>query len=259
MLAYFPSVNIRFMICLQDYLKEEFEIRRGKNSQYSLRAFARDLKIGISTLSKLFSGKAQPSLSLQKTIVSGLNIEPQTLQKIFSSHPEYYKEINFTELTKLPHSLILQDCLIEIISHQTLTASEISSYLETDPIIIGEIIDQLLDVRMIEETDQGYRAVSVNTTSIIDDQLTTDELKQYQKDLLKISANSINQTTIEKRNHTSLIFALDEEQINEIKEEITTFRRRINKIAHQSNKNSKSNLYAMQMSLFPMTFNKEDN
>lgn len=247
------------MICLQDYLRKEFEIRKGKNSQYSLRAFARDLKIGISTLSKLFSGKTQPSLPLLKTIISGLKIEQQTLQQIFSSHPEYYKEINLSEVNKFPHSLILQDCVLEIISHQTLTTDEISNQLNTDPFIIGEIIDQLLDVQLIEESGQGYRASSINTTSISDDEATTEELKQYQKDLLNISANAIDQTIIDKRNHTSIIFALDEEQINEVKEEIKIFRRKINKISLQSNKNNKSKLYAMQASFFPIEFNREDN
>jgi len=41
----------------RDYLKRELEVRMSRNSSYSLRAFARDLKMGHARLSELLSGK----------------------------------------------------------------------------------------------------------------------------------------------------------------------------------------------------------
>lgn len=45
-----------------------------RNPRYSLRAFARDLKVDPSFLSRLMSGKAEPSVNLTSKIVQRMNL-----------------------------------------------------------------------------------------------------------------------------------------------------------------------------------------
>ena len=66
-----------------EYLKDEFEMRIEKNSQYSLRAFARWLTVDPSFLSKVFSRQKVLSLEVADKIVKKLAPEERDIRDKF--------------------------------------------------------------------------------------------------------------------------------------------------------------------------------
>ena len=50
-------------------LKQVFQERRGRNPRYSLRSYARDLDLGVATLSQVLSGKRHLSVKNAKKVV----------------------------------------------------------------------------------------------------------------------------------------------------------------------------------------------
>lgn len=58
----------------RNYLKEELQRRKSKNSRYSLRAFAKSLAIDNGQLSKIISGKALLSVDLADNISKKLKL-----------------------------------------------------------------------------------------------------------------------------------------------------------------------------------------
>lgn len=59
------------------YLQKEYERRRRKNENYSLRAFARNLGIGSSDLSKIMSGRRAVTTAMIKRL-SRRSVSPYT-------------------------------------------------------------------------------------------------------------------------------------------------------------------------------------
>src|SRR3989339_1330994 len=57
-------------------LKEVFTQRQKANAHYSLRAYARDLKVHPSTLSLILKEKRRLPLKNLKTVMTGLNLSP---------------------------------------------------------------------------------------------------------------------------------------------------------------------------------------
>lgn len=57
-----------------DWLREDFEARKRKNSAYSMRAYARDLKVSQSILSLILNGKRGIGLNLAERLSETLNL-----------------------------------------------------------------------------------------------------------------------------------------------------------------------------------------
>jgi transcriptional regulator with XRE-family HTH domain len=64
------------------FINEELELRKLRNANYSLRAFARDLGVGASTLSSTLRNDINPSLKLIADILEKLNTSPEIATKI---------------------------------------------------------------------------------------------------------------------------------------------------------------------------------
>jgi hypothetical protein len=66
-----------------DWLKAEYLRRQGKNPQYSLRAFARHLRVPVGSLSELFSKKREMTLKLGQRIAENL-VLPENESKMLA-------------------------------------------------------------------------------------------------------------------------------------------------------------------------------
>jgi transcriptional regulator with XRE-family HTH domain len=60
-------------------LRTELEDRRTRNPRYSLRAFARDLRVHHGTLSKIVSGRRPPSPALLRALSPKVGLHPEPL------------------------------------------------------------------------------------------------------------------------------------------------------------------------------------
>lgn len=74
------EVNLKYR--LENIIKEQLDLRKQKNKNYSLRALARDIKVSPSTLSKIINGKYEISDKMLENIIDNLNIHPEKKQKI---------------------------------------------------------------------------------------------------------------------------------------------------------------------------------
>jgi transcriptional regulator with XRE-family HTH domain len=70
---------------LIELLKNEFQQRKDRNAQYSLRAFAKSLKIHSSTLSVILNGKRKISAKQAEKILRELNIDQIQKKEILLS------------------------------------------------------------------------------------------------------------------------------------------------------------------------------
>lgn len=76
----------------RDYLKNELDRRMTLKPSYSMRAFARDIKVPVSRLSELLSGKAGISLSRVEIIIGCL--------KLSEGEAQFVKDIALLEFSR---------------------------------------------------------------------------------------------------------------------------------------------------------------
>jgi plasmid maintenance system antidote protein VapI len=70
------------------FLAEELELRKKKNSRYSLRAFARFLGIDAAALSRILNGKQELSIPLGIQVVRKLKLSPEQARPLLASIAE---------------------------------------------------------------------------------------------------------------------------------------------------------------------------
>jgi transcriptional regulator with XRE-family HTH domain len=73
------------------YLRQELERRKSKNARYSLRAFAKSLKIDNGQLSKIIAGKALLSVDLADQLAKKLKLTGDERKEFLVSAAEEQK------------------------------------------------------------------------------------------------------------------------------------------------------------------------
>ena len=103
------------------WLLDEFEKRKKRNSAYSLRAFAKNIKVSPGLLSKIFRGKSQMTPETALKIIENLNINHKQKEKLLT----HYKEL------KRKNALIKKR-LINILKEGDHPESQRVKYLNTE-------------------------------------------------------------------------------------------------------------------------------
>lgn len=245
---------------LRTYLEIELARRKEKNPSYSLRAFAKALSIGDGTLSKILSGKSDPTLNTKEKILNSLNISEELRKRILGADHRFFLEsLDIDGDSKIVgQRLFLNDLIFELTNLRPHASEElykkIDSIYPVDLEFFNEIIDYLKEKKIIDTNPDGdlfchYK----NISSLPDENITSNALKVYQDTLLEFSKLALRKLTTEQRSHTSMIFNLPKDQLQEIKNETREFRRRVNEIAQDKKNQSPedSDLYALQISFFP--------
>ncbi len=103
-----------------EWLQREYLKRRSRNQNYSIRAFAKYLKLEPSTVSQFLSGKRRPSLKFVKKLFIQLEISPLERETVEGSlkksdqalpKPENYQMVAldaFTVIADWYHYAILE-------------------------------------------------------------------------------------------------------------------------------------------------------
>lgn len=109
---------------LIDFLIKEFKKRKNKNKAYSMRAFAKSLKMDSSTLTQILSGKRKLSFVTAKKIVQLLSLDKATQNILLLSYDDLNKKFLCEEDFFVPN----EELSTELMSHWEYYT--ILSYLE---------------------------------------------------------------------------------------------------------------------------------
>ncbi len=259
------------MNVLSQYLNDELEYRQEKNPAYSLRSFARDLSIDHSALSKIISGKRIPDIANIKSLLSKIDATEKTIQMItemiskekniknfkIRKPQNVYKEVSQTVFNVISNPN--HYALLELLKTHNFTFSHefISHRLNIEQEEVEVIIKNLEELKMIRiENNEISDLTDGFSTHEIDLSKTSKANKDYQIELLNRSIDTLRYNSIEERSHSAIVFATNKEKIYEAKGIIKKFRQSLCDFLEDTDK--KTNVYALQVSLFPLT-ESEDN
>ncbi|MCH2533521.1 MAG: TIGR02147 family protein [Bdellovibrionales bacterium] len=232
-------------------LVAEFEKRREHNPQYSLRSFSRTIGINDSTLSQIMRGKRKITDKTFNHIAAALNLDIEQITKINELKIKYLDTKKAKALSHWKYDAILE----YIEAHPTADINTLSQAFNLHTLEVQSAISLLQELGFLSYDTVPKNLLGASST-ISDPKVKCLAGQQYQKSLLEKSKQSIDKISKENRDHTSIIIGISDEDLKEVRQIIAEARKKIMKTINNS-ESKKSNVYAMQFSVFPLN-NKGD-
>lgn len=244
----------------KNILSRELEERTKKNSGYSLRAFARDLGIDPSNMSKILSGKIRPYPKTKERILLEIGVSVKDISKIIKNkndipHYKEFKQLNvekFEAIAEWHHDAILE---LTKLSFFRGNYKWIAQTLGITQIKVKLAVERLIKLEYLEILDENHWVDKLGgITTNMDVNYTNQALKKRQLSVLQQSIEAVKSTNIKKRDHTSTMLAIDEEDIPYVKSEVKNFRKRMTQYLER-NDVVPSQVYQLHIGFYPLSNN----
>jgi uncharacterized protein (TIGR02147 family) len=255
------------------FLTEEFEIRCKRNSSYSLRAFARDLELSHSSLSRVMNSTQGLSATKAKqlTVLLKLNADESAyfvslVETECARSPaarevakQKLKEITPVSALSLEHFKTISDwhhfAIIELtgVNDFQSNASWIAKRLGIPLKEAKSALDRLFALNMIE-IDADGRYQKVIAFQATPSGIPSRSLKKRHQQILKKAETALFEQSVDEREFASITFSMNSETLGWAKEEMKKFRRSLaRRLTEQPNKDR---LYELSMQLFALDVKK---
>lgn len=235
----------------RDYLSDHFESLQRKNPNFSLRAFAKKLKMNPGALSLLLNGKRRFTDKMIERICDELCLSPTERRKIFSP----YKDEKQAE--------ILEQSLFESLSnwaHDAFLSLVQTKEFRNDPIWIAnklgvsqrelqKVIQNLMNLGLLK-VDEGKYVPATPGTQVFVESNTTSALKKLQLDANALSRLALENEPVDRRYHGTNTLTVDPDKIDEAKAYIREFRNRF--CTSNDWKGRRARVYQLNVSFYPI-------
>jgi uncharacterized protein (TIGR02147 family) len=241
---------------IRTQLNHSFISKCEANPNYSLRAYARDLKIDPTLLSRLMKGQRSISKKMLNRLIVELDI-PLNKTNLFTSMnigPMKGKRLidgTFNPISKWYFFVILDLFLLpDFKSNAKWIAKKINlSLSETNA-----AIQVLSDMGHINTSTCPWTVNSQNT-AWTNFTTTSREKMNYQKQLLDKAREAIDSVNFDRRENASLTLAASSKLIPEIKRRIQNFKNELREYIESQEKYD--DVYQIVISYFPLTKNEK--
>jgi len=242
-------------------LHQELADRCKRNPSYSLRAFAAQLEIDASTLSKILKGKRPLGPQLVQKLGSsiGLNTkEISVFSKIAdkkedkSAEQMTFEQITYDRFAVISdwyHFAILE--LMQVNGFRTEPAW-IAKALGMERAEVTAAIERLQRVGLLKVQNDGtWNDISGgNTTSIGPDMMSTAH-RRLQQQFLEKASESLVKVPLQERDHSTMTMAVDRSRLPAAREKIKRFRRSLAKFLTEGD--VRDEVLNLNIALFPIT------
>jgi uncharacterized protein (TIGR02147 family) len=246
------------------FLQHELTRRISANPRYSLRAFAKALRISPAMLSLVLARKQSLSQKSVDKISKVVPMSPGQLGHLYKmaqlKKHKGFKSFNlkdhenvkqmtmeiFTVLSQWYHFAILS--LLEL-GNSNIQPRWISKKLGISLTEAKLAINRLVSLGLITQTKGRWKQTSAPMR--IGTELSTTAARQFQKQLLEKALFSLENDDLASRDITSMTFSMDPSHLNYASERITEFRRALT--ADLEKKGKPKAVYSLTIQLFPLT------
>lgn len=249
-------------VSLQSYLREEFIRAKSRNSAYSLRAFARRLKISPPALSEILAGKRRVSKKMAERLLQQLCTAPDLSNELLSrfnrNEPEDIKAPSsvkgFSQIDMDVYSLIAdwKSYAVMTLSETTGFRSEaawIAKRLQANEKEIREIIARLLRLGLLKVNDSD-QFVTTGAQLSSSDNIANLSVRKSHFENLELAKTVLEEMPIERRDFTALTLAFDPGKLPQAKKLIREF---LNQFSSIMESTEKKEVYRFALQLFPLS------
>jgi uncharacterized protein (TIGR02147 family) len=242
----------------RSYLKDWFRYRKGVQPGYSMRGFARNPALGISSTSfmtNLIKGARNLTQRQRLAFIKALKLEDaeaeyfdflvqfnqaKTLDEknYFFAHLSRYRgsrakllqEGQYAFFTEWHHSVIWNYIGLK---GSEATPARIARHLaeELPPGKIQESLDLLLDMGLIKRTANGY---DVSERHLVTDKSVLGQVaKDYHRAFLRLAAGALDRYSADRRQFKVLAFTVSDKGFAAVKQRIEAFLQEVNVLSLQ--------------------------
>lgn len=248
-----------FVQCLID----DFDQRKSRNSRYSLRAYARDLSLDVSQISKFMAQKRLPTLEIGQAIAAKLglvgrvakefreSIAQARIHQAMGSDPKAEEEIFEFEqdLVEVVGSLVHYQIMeLTFVNGFKSEPKWIAKRLGATAIEVQEAIARLLRLGLLERRD-GSLCKTNHHIQVRDRSRTTPALRELQKEILREASNALQNVPIEQRHAIGMTMAISEEKLPIAKKLMDEF---LFKLCDVLEDGTRDRVFQLSMHLFPV-------
>jgi uncharacterized protein (TIGR02147 family) len=259
----------------QDFLLEEFRSRRGRNPQYSLRAFARDLGMPASKLSQNLRGLCGISVAKAETLAGRLQMADEQkslfLALVESQHARSrvaraqaealltrIRE-NRLDVINLEQFSAVRDwyhfAILELTTVRGFRSDVhwIADKLGLEVNLVENAVRRLENLGLMARAENGpWTKVSSNLEYA--GGVPAPTVREHHRQMIAKAQAALETLPIESREFSTLTFAIDRARLPELKALVREFQHRVNRIANQGEADA---VYAMSTQLFPLAVVEE--
>jgi uncharacterized protein (TIGR02147 family) len=216
----------------RDFLRHELVRRKGLNPQYSLRAFARQLKTDPSTFSQILSGKRKIGSASIRKLGERMKLDEREIAGWVSNHTQKVIETKERALQEDHYKLIADwyhYAIFELMMTRGFKSepSWIAKKLKIKPSEARIALARLVRLGIAEEKDGNFsRTTHYLTTHHLP--FSGSAFRSAQDQFLNMAKNSLIHTPYEKREQVSLTIAARPEDIELIRKKIRKFHKQLN-------------------------------
>lgn len=246
------SSNGNYGELVRTYLKNEYSRRVLNNRRYSLRAFARSLKIDPSTLSQIMRGKRPVTQERARELLKYLELSPSQRSKLDRANgaePAILLE-DQREALEAWHYYAIR----ELIKTREFVSDEkwIAERLGLPVSLIQDAMERLERLNIVcRDENQKWILSSQHVTTVKPDEYTTVALRRLQKSFLDISKEALDEVPISERDHSGVTFPILRDKVGEAKELIKKFRREFMALIEDEIEGEE--VYQLQIGFYPLT------
>ena len=240
---------------MRKLLQSELTQRRGRNPLYSLRAFARDLGIGLGSMSEVISGKRDLSRKNLLKVLQNLEVSPGQ-KKIFLD-PSIIKDRTQEE----DHQLLLEDQFklisdwyyLAILNLAKIKSNKadprwVSLRLGIEPYQAIEALERLQRLELLRiEKKRMFRTAKGLTTS---SDLPSTAIRKHHSQNLALAEKAIHNVPVELREFGSVTMPVNLKKLTKLKELLLKTRK---KAADLLEDEQATEVYTLSFQLFPVT------
>ena len=265
------------LICndYKEILKIKFNERVQRNNSYSLGAFARDIGLSPQRLSHIFSGRHGLSPEAASEVAERLGLNPKE-QKFFcalvskkhsrSGLMKVQAEKTVEDIKKVYQEIDMDQ--FKIISdwyHFAIMELTLLDSFEDSPEWISDVlgitldqaqkgIERLLRLELLRKNKQGK--LELTGSFFANPNGTPSEaIRNYHRQLMMKGMDALSEQSLLEREFSSNIYAIDESDIDLVRNEIKAFRENLDRIFSLSSKKTK--VYCLGLQFFHLHKNKE--
>ena len=244
--------------CFRSRLQEELVGRCRANPRYSLRAFARMLDISPSALSAMLNGRRPITQKSIERLGLGLSLPAAEIENFKREAAAQRTENLKPAFQPIPLEVFAlisdwyHDAILELMKVEAFQpdAKWIANALGISRSEANIAIERLQQVGLIAIREDGrWEDTSAGFSSSLRPQLSSAAARKLQRQILEASIQSLAETPLEQRSHSSMTMAIDPADLPEASARIQEFRRSL--CAFLERNGRPKEVYQLSVSLFP--------
>lgn len=256
----------------REILKQELKNRCDKNARYSLRAFARDLRLGSARLSEVLNGRTGLSREKAESVAQclGFNLDEKdffcTLVESEHARSKVHRELAKAKLAKYQNTVLhsLEIDHFKIVSDwyhfAILQLTEVQGFRSNDRWIAQSLGIQEVEVKLAIErlVRLGYlqikrkKYIQTQHFSQVSSATPSESIRKFHRQILQKALESIDLQSIEQRELGAMLMSISKKDLPIVKEKIKKFRHEINRYTQQNQ--NRDSLYCLSTQLFALTY-----